>query len=207
MNISTKDHFDLNSCIRGLRLLTMYIHSDIYEYMYYFTFKKSMKSYAKDFNDAWVQYIGEIEFFEKIEDPFVKNCLSTEQKLIEFKLELMLRFRIDEEEDGEDETIILQAGRFKPYILRSKRSKSYKKLRLYYERTIAETIDSLYLYACAITAQRNKIPLILKRQFKLPEQESLILLNQDDNNVALLKGLIVGLKKDLNEIRLLIMKK
>jgi len=116
----------------------------------------------------------------------------------------MLRFGIDEEEDGEDETIILQAGRFKPYILRSK---SYKKLRLYYERTIAETIDSLYLYACAITAESNKIPLVLKKQFKLPEQECLKLLNQDDNNVVLIKELIIGLKKDLNEIRLLIMKK
>jgi len=50
-----------------------HIHSDIYEYMYYFTFKKSMKLYAKDFNDAWVQYVGEVEFFEKIEDPFVKT--------------------------------------------------------------------------------------------------------------------------------------
>lgn len=208
MRVSTKDQFNLNSSIRGLALLTMYIYSDIYEYMYYFTFKKVMKSYSQNFNHAWDQYIGEVEFFEQIDDPFVQNCLHTETKLINFKLELMVRFGInDEPEETEDETVILQAGRFRPYILQSKRAKSYKKLRLHYERTITETINSMYLYACSITAQSNKIPLVLKRQFKFPEQECLKLLNQDDDNVELIKGLIVGLKKDLNEIRLLIMKK
>jgi len=162
MKVSTKDQFSLNFSIRGLALLTMYIYSDIYEYMYYFTFKKVMKSYSQDFNHTWEQYIGEVEFFEQIDDLFVQNCLHTEAKLINFKLELMLRFRIDDDpKETEDETV----------------------------------------------AQSNKITLVLKRQFKFPEQECLKLLNQDDDNVELIKGLIVGLKKDLNEIRLLIMKK
>lgn len=40
MRVSTKDQFNLNPSIRGLTLLTMYIYSDIYEYMYYFTLKR-----------------------------------------------------------------------------------------------------------------------------------------------------------------------
>lgn len=206
MKISTKDQFNLNSSIRGLSLLTMHIYSDIYEYTYHFTFKKTMKSYAKDFNDPWGQYIGEAEFFQKIDDPFVQNCLSAELKLINFKEELMLRFGIDKGE-SEDEMVILQSQRFRPYLLHSKRSKSYKKLGLYYERSLAETIDCLYLYACAITAQSYKIPQVLKKQFKFPEQECLKLLNYNDSNVDLLMQLIIGLKRDLNELRLLIMKK
>ena len=91
----------------------------------------------------WQQYISESEFFEKIDDPFVQNCLNTEAKLINFKLELMLRFGIDDDtKETEDEAVVLQAGRFRLYILRSKRAKSYKKLRLHYERTITETLDS-----------------------------------------------------------------
>ncbi|MGY0036433.1 hypothetical protein [Pedobacter sp. NJ-S-72] len=205
MKISTKDQFNLDSSFRGLGLLTVQLYDDIYEYMYHFTFKKVMKSYANDFNDPWKQYIDEVEFFETIEDPFVQNCIRTEGKLMTFKFKLISRFGVDDEE--ESKTAILQAERFKPYILRYKHSKSYKKLRLYYERTIVETIDCLYLYACAITAQSNKIPLVFKRQFKLPEPECMKLLNHDDENVELLMELIVELKKDLNEIRLLIMKK
>lgn len=63
---------------------------------HYFTFKKAMKSYVKNFNDPWEQYIEEVAFFEKTDDPFVQNYLSTEAKLIDFKLELMLRFVIND---------------------------------------------------------------------------------------------------------------
>ena len=206
MMISTKDQFNLNSSVRGLSVLTMRIYSDIYEYTYHFTFKKSMKSYAKDFNDPWEQYIGEPQFFLGIDDPFVQNCLTVELRLIHFKWELMLRFGIPEE-STDDEAVILQSERFKPYLLYYKKSKSYKKLGLYYERTLMATIDCLYFYACAITAQSNKIPLVFKRQFKFPEKECMKLLNHDDSTVELLEQLIIGLKKDLNELRLLIMKK
>lgn len=206
MKISRDDPFDLNLCIRGLGVLTTYMHSDIYEYIYYFTFKKVMKSYAKDFNDAWEQYLDEDEFFEKIEDPFVQNALKTQFKLMEFKLELIRRFGFTETEDLEDAEIIIQAQRFKPYILIYKRAKSYKKLKLYYERTLEGIIACLYSYAAAITVQRYKIPLVFKRQFNSADQSWSRLLNTDDNNVLLLEQLILGLKEDLDQLRLLLKK-
>jgi len=182
------------------------MHSDIYEFTYFLTFKKSMKLYARDFDNPWEQPIEHDDFFREIDDPFVANSLKALEKLIDFKLELTLRFGIDEIEDLEDEVIIVQAGRFKPYMMVHKRSKSYKKLKLYYERTLSGFIDSLYLYACALTARSYKIPLVLKRQFNLPGQESLRLLNHDDNNVELLATLITGLKTDLNDLRALLKK-
>lgn len=207
MNISRNDPFDLNLCIRGLGTLVTYMHSDIYEYTYFLTFKKSMKLYAKDFNNPWEQPIEHDDFFREIDDPFVENCLKTLEKLIDFKLELALRFGIEEIEDLQDDVIIVQAGRFKPFMLVYKRSKSYKKLKLYYERTLSGFIDSLYLYACALTARSYKIPLVLKRQFNLPGQEGIRLLNHDDDNVELLATLITGLKADLNNLRTLLLKK
>lgn len=206
MKISRNDPFDLNLCIRGLGTLLTYMHSDIYEYTYFLTFKKSMKLYARDFNDPWEQPINHDDFFEGIDDPFVQNCRETMGRLIECKFEVSLRFGIDEEDDLRDEDIIAQAQRFSPYLMVYKRSKSYKKLKLYYERTLSEVIESLYLYACALTAKSYKIPLVLKRQFNLPEQESLKLLNHDDNNVELLATLITELKKDLDGLRLLLKK-
>lgn len=55
-------------------------------------------------------------------------------------------------------------------------------------------IYGLYLHASAITAQTYKTPLMLKKQFHLSEEESLRLLNQDEDNVMLLKDLITILK-------------
>lgn len=206
MSISRNDPFDLNLCMRGLGNLVTYMHSDIYEYVYHLTFKKTMKLYAKDFADPWEQPIEHDDFFTEIDDPFVENCLKALEKLIDFKLELAVRFGIEEIEDLQDEDIIMEAGRFKPFLLVFKHSKSYKKLKQYYERTLTGFIDSLYLYACAITAQRYKVPLVLKRQFELEGQEGLRLLNHDDNNVELLAILIADLEVILKELKTLLKK-
>lgn len=206
MKISRNDPYDLDLFIRGLGVLLTQMHSDLYEYIYYLTFKRSMKAYAKDFNDPWEQAIEHLDFFEKIEDPFVQNCLSAQQRLIDCKVELTLRFGIDEVEDLEDPLMSVQALRYRPYMLVFKRSKSYKKLKLYYERSLSEFIESLYLYACALTAESYKIPLVLKKRLNLPDEESFRLLNQDDHTVELLTELIKGLKKDLSDLRLLMKK-
>ncbi|WP_316838428.1 hypothetical protein [Pedobacter gandavensis] len=197
MRISKNDAFDLNLCIRGMGVLVTVMHSDIYEFIYHFTFKKSMKMYAKDFKDPWEQPIEHNSFFHKIDDPLVQNCLETMKKLLMYKLEMILRFGIDEEEDMEDEIIFSQAGRYKPFCLLFKHSKSYNKLIPYYDRTLTSIIDSLFLYACALTAQCYKIPRILKSQLNLSDSDNFRLLNRDDHNVELLLDLIVALKQDL----------
>jgi|GEM_PF-1585839 len=203
MKVSRNDPFDLHLSIRGLGVMITYMHSDLYEYMYYLTFKRAMKSHSNEFSNPWLQPIEHHDFFEKTGDPFVNNLYSTTGKLIDAKHELTLRWGIDEEEDLRDDGIVAQAQRYHPYLLLFKKSKSYKKLTAYYERALTELISCLYSYACACTAKSYKIPLVLKKQFDLPVPESLRLLNHDDAHVALLKDLIIDLYTDLNELRLL----
>lgn len=204
MEVSQNNAFDLNLSIRGFGVLVTMMHSDIYEFVYHLTFKRAMKLYAKDFKDPLEQFIEEDEFFNKIDDRFVQNCMIAMNKLIEYKQEIALRFGINEEEDMADEFIISQS-RFAPYRLVFKRSKSYNKLLAYYDRTLTSIIRSLSLYACALTVGNYKIPKVLKAQLNVPGLDNLKLLNRDDNNVELLLDLIVALKKSLEAFRTLVL--
>jgi hypothetical protein len=206
MKISSKDPFDYKVTIHALGVILTYMHTDLYEYMYYLTFKRSMKSYAKEFNDAWEQSIDHDEFFEGTTDPIVRNCHQAHGKLIECKQELILRFGINEIEDLHSREIVTEAQRFHPFQLLFKRSKSYKKLSNYYERTLAGFIECLFIYACSITAERYKIPLVLKRQFKASSEDWFRLLNADDPTVELLQSLIMDLHQDLSSLRLILKK-
>ncbi|MBC8986738.1 hypothetical protein H9X96_13225 [Pedobacter sp. N36a] len=204
MKTSTNDPFELDTCIRGLSILMASVHSDFYEFVYYLTFKKAFRQYYSEFNDPWELPIEDGHFFDEVDDPFVQNCLKAFTKIGDTKAELNAWFGIDEYEEGQTAKYALEGMRFKPYQSFYKRAKSYKKLKLCYERSLAEFIHSLFLYACALTAQSNKVPLLLKRQFNLTNDESFRLLNRDDDQVALLIGLMKELKKMLNELRLLI---
>jgi hypothetical protein len=206
MKISNKDPFDYKLTIRALGVILTYMHSDLYEYMYYLTFKRSMKSYAKEFNDAWEQSIDHDEFFEGTTDRLVKNCHQAHGKIVECKQELILRFGINEVEDMEDREVMTEAQRFHPFQLLYKRSKSYKKLSNYYERTLAGFIECLFIYACSFTAEKYRVPLVLKRQFKQPSEDWFRLLNHDDSTVELLQVLITDLYQELCSLRLILKK-
>lgn len=206
MKITQSPNFDLKLCMKGLSVLITYIYSDIYEYAYYLTFKRSMKSYASEFNDPWDAPV-DAEFLENTGDPYVLNCCMVIDQIIACKVELDLRFGIDQVDNLEEEASKLEADRFMPYFLVYKQSKSYKKMVQFYDRFLTETIEVLYLYACVLTSGKYRVPLVLKRQFKLADEESLRLLNQDDDNVLLLMELIVGLKKHLADLKALGVKK
>lgn len=204
MKTSTNDPFDLDTCTRGLSILMTSVHSDFYEFVYYLTFKKAFRQYYSEFNDPWELPIEDGDFFNEVDDPFVQNCLKAFTIIGHTKAELNTWFGIDEFEDGQTAKYVFEGMRFKPYQSFYKRARSYKKLKLCYERSLSEFIHSLFLYACALTAQSNKIPLLLKRQFNHSNDDAFRLLNQDDDQVALLITLMKDLKKRLNELRLLI---
>jgi len=204
MKISNKDIFDYRLTIQALGVMLTYMHTDLYEYMYYLTFKRSMKSYAKEFNHAWENSIDHDEFFEGINDQIVQNCFEAHGKIIDCKQELILRFALNEAEDLESRQIITEAQRYHPFQLLFKRSKSYKKLSLYYERTLEGFIECLFIYACSLTAEKYKIPLVLKRQFKGPVEDWFKLLNHDDPTVELLQSLILDLHRELSVLRVIL---
>ncbi|WP_316753448.1 hypothetical protein [Pedobacter gandavensis] len=204
MKNSTNDPFDLDNCIRGLSILMSSVHSDFYEFVYYLTFKKEFREYYSEFNNPWESPIEDGVFFEDVTDPCVQNCLKAFTIIGQARAELdsWFGFSYGEDEELRMATYEIEGLRFKPFQVFFKRSKSYKKLKLSYERSLAEFIHSMFLYSCALTAQSNKIPLLLKRQFKLTNDDAYRLLNHDDHQVVLLIGLMKGLKKLLNELRL-----
>lgn len=206
MKTSRNDPFDLDTCIKGLSMMISTVHSDFYEFVYYFTFKKSFKEYYSEFNDPWDFPIGDGTFFDDVDDPFVQSGLNafTFTGLAKFELDGWYSFVPYEDYDvTEEETRVYYEGqRFKPYQMHYKRSKSYKKLKLGYERSLAEFIHSLFLYSCALTAQSNKVPLVLKKQFNLTNDDAFRLLNKDDDKVVLLIDLMKRLRKILIDLRL-----
>lgn len=109
MKISRNDPFNLEMCIRGLGNLLTGMHSDIYEYMYFLTFRRSMKAYRHEFVHPDEQFVEQTVFFEHTGDPYVSSCFSAYSKLTDCKNELVLRWSIDEIDDLQDDAIQLQA--------------------------------------------------------------------------------------------------
>jgi len=199
--ILASDQFDLRVCISGLIYQLMGMSSNAYEFAYYLTFKRSLKEYAMEFNDAFDKIITDPSFFLETGDRIVINCCSVDSKILKCKRELMQRFLIDEMDNCQDKIAIAESKRYAPYRMLYKRSKSYKKLIMYYERSLQEYIEYLYKFACIITASNYRIPLVLKRQFLKEEAVSLRLLNSDDDTVALLMELIISLRVNLATLR------
>jgi len=195
--ISASDPFDFQLSIRGLIYQLMEMHSNIYEYAYYFTFKRTRKEYAREFNDAFEMPITEQSFFLDTGDRVVIHCCNVETKLLDLQEELTRRFLIDLMDNCQDQVAEVQSKRFAPYRMLYKKSKSYKKLKIYYEKTLVQYIEYLYKMGCVFTASTYRVPLVLKRQFLKHESLSLRLLNCDDDTVALLMDYIVSLRVEL----------
>lgn len=204
MKPSRNDPFDLNLSLRGLGNLISILCTEVYTYAYIMTFKRSMKMYKKEFYDSAAVPIEDLDFFQHTGDLSVENCMEVFSKLAAYKTQLTLILGIDEEEDLTNERIALAATRYQPYYLMFKKSKSYKRLRLYYERLLVETIECLFTYACMLTAQSYKIPAVLKKQFERSDEESLRLLNADDHHVLMISQLIQDLRYSLTELRTII---
>jgi len=201
VKIYANDPFDLNLCVRGVIIQLVEMTSNIYEFAYYFTFKRSRKDYAAEFNNPFTMPITDMEFFLDTGDAVVLSCCSVDDTLLALMVELTQRFGIDQEDNLEDPVAQAQSRRFAPLRQVSKKSKSYKRLKINYERSVVDYIAYLYQIAAVITASRYRIPLVLKKQFLLPETVSLRLLNDDDLTVALLKDTIIRLRQNLADFR------
>jgi hypothetical protein len=85
-------------------------------------------------------------------------------------------------------------------------TKSYKKLKVYYERTLISHINYLYTIACMFSASKYRIPRVLKNNFKIDDPASLRLLNHDDGLITLISEaieLLMGHLQDLNKLKTL----
>ena len=201
--ITANDIFNRRISIEGLIFQLTQMNNNLYEFAYYFTFKRSRKSYRNEFYDPYEVQIPEWEFFRGIEDPVVQHCYSTGMLLHDLAHELLKRTGKDILHYRKDREGWAEAERFAPFSLISKNSKSYKRLKLYYERSLIEYIEYCYKYACVFTASKYRIPQVFKKQFLLEEAVSLRLLNSDDDIVAMLIECIGSLRQLLADFRAL----
>jgi hypothetical protein len=199
--ISANDSFDDSLFIRGVVHQLLHMYSNVYEFRYYFTFKKTRKRFSKEYHNPYKMSIFEEQFYLDTGDLVVRNCCSVLRKISVLKGQLMTSFAIDEMENMRDKVAEIQAKRYAPYRLIFKKSKSYKKLKVYYERSLLEYINYLYKVASVITCSNYRIPKVFGKQFLLENAVSLRLLNIDNDVVAAIKEVIEGLRKDLADLR------
>ena len=204
---SANDPFDLDLLIRGVLLQLIEMGSNLYEFSYTFTFKRTMKAYAGEFNDPFEKMIDQWDFFLDTGDPVVINCVRVEQMINKLAHDLRVLFGLDLQDVVADQMARHESARFAPLRLLYKRSKSYKQLKLCYEQSILDYIAYFYRIATVITVGKYKIPPIFNKQFILDEHVSLWLLNSDDATVVLLQDMIGLLRLQLEDLRAVPVKK
>jgi len=198
---TANDPFDLTLLIRGMVLQLIQMSSNVYEFAYTFTFKRTMKAYKEEFYDPFDKMVEDQEFFLATGDPVVINCVHAENIFHDIKNTVMMRFRLNLEDLVKDPATYRESLRFAPLRLHYKRSKSYKKLKSCYERSLLDYIKYLYQIACVITIEKHRIPAVFNKQFVSNEEQSLWLLNSEDATVTLLKDGIAVIRKQLQQLR------
>jgi len=197
---SAKDPFDLELLIKGLIYQLIEMSSNTYEYTYYFTFKRSMKSYADHFNDAFEMPVDDQQFFLNTGDEVVINCCRVDKILIKLERALALSFGLELDQVAEDVDAETQSLRFAPLRMMYKHSKSYKKLKMFYERSVQDYIAYLYKICCVLTTRKYRIPSVFYKQFAKNESP-FWLLNAEDKTIMLLTQAITSLKFELQLLR------
>ena len=204
-NLATKvratDQFEILLLMRGVARQLADINGNLYEFRYYFTFKRTRKAFSLAYNDPYEMPIDNEDFYFDTGDQVVRNCNSSLGKTEQLQNDICTMFAINIHNFHKDEDALRESKRYAPYRLQYKKSKSYKKLMFFYDRALVEYIDYLFKIACAITALNYKIPLVLKKQFLLEESVSLHLLDTDNTVVAMIKETIIGLRADLKNFR------
>jgi hypothetical protein len=203
IKISVHDQFDYRKSIKGFHIQLALMQTEIYVYYYTFAVKRQLKVYFKDYFNLINELVPEEKAFMDTGDPFVIHGVNVRKQMNGFMDILALRFGLDIDENITDLELVAESRRFKPYYLWYKKSKSYKKLRFYYEKTLLSHIHYLFKIACVYTASSYRIPAVLAKDFNLPDSISFDLLDQDNHTVRLIIDLIKVLMVYYNELRTL----
>ncbi|EDM38901.1 hypothetical protein PBAL39_22550 [Pedobacter sp. BAL39] len=196
---SENDAFEFDLLIRGLVIVLTSMWSDVYDYNYYLAFKKSKKSYPKEFHNSIYQPIEHLVFLGGVDDPFVQNGYQTFSRISRFKHAFNFRHLIYERTDLNDRDICTESGRFSACKLIRMDSKSYKQMRVSYQGVLVDFISTLYKYASALTVQSNKIPRGFANQFRNGGNGKYKRLDTNIIEVSLLLDLILSIESNLAE--------
>jgi hypothetical protein len=206
LKIYVTDPFNYTQSLRGFNLRLAIMQSDIYNYGCTWAFRKEYKAFADEFEDRWQELDTDPNFFLLTENPWVIHTVNVRHTMLKLGYGLVQRFGLDWGIDQYDSEITAQSNRYAPFELVYVYSKSTKKLKLYYERTVIGHINYLYTIACMFSAGKYRIPRVLKHNFKIDDPASLRLLNHDDDLISLISEVIVELMghlQDLNKLKTL----
>jgi hypothetical protein len=206
LKIYVTDPFNYKLSLEGFNLRLAFMQSEIYDYTCTWTFRKEYKAFANDFEDRWDELVDDFEFFLRTEDPWVMHAVKVRKTMLQFADRLEEDYGLDWSIVEYDPEILAQSKRYAPFELVYMYTKSYKKLKLYYERTLISHINYLYTIACMFSAGKYRIPRVLKHNFKIDDPASLRLLNHDDELISLISEvieLLMGHLQDLNKLKTL----
>jgi hypothetical protein len=204
LKIYVTDPFNKELSLRGFLLRLVFMHSDIFYYTCTWAFRKEYKAFADDFEDRWHELDTDPNFFLLTGNPWVIHGVEVRETLLQLVYGLGQKYGLDWCIDREDPEILAQSKRYAPYELVYMSTKSTKKLKLYYERTLISHINYLYSIACMFSAGKYRIPRVLKHNFKIDDPASLRLLNHDDELISLISEvleLMMGHLQDLNKLK------
>jgi hypothetical protein len=201
------DEFELQQCIDALGRFLIDTHSTLYDFSYYLTFKKSLKSLACEFKDPNENHIFDIEFFEDIDDPIVRHSMRMWNLIVDYLTLFLKRYGLDDVQLLEDDNAEVQAKRYAPLGIRRKSRSSYKREAVNYRFYGEQLSNSFYYYACALSVQSYRIPFAMRVQVEYSNSGSFRLLNIENYEVASLIGLIDNLQEKQLELEKLMIKK
>jgi hypothetical protein len=201
IKISVNDPFDLRQSVRGFNVQLSLMQSDIYFFYFTFALKRELKLYKADYWELFNALVYDIKIFADTSNAFVINGLRIREEICAVNKVVSLRFGLELEDEIKNPVIVAESRRYRPYCLWHKKSKSYVRLRIYYERTLLSHLHYLYKMACVYTASKYRIPPILARQFNLPDSISFHLLDQENDTVMLIINLIEKIIVHYREVR------
>lgn len=200
------DPFELTPCIHGMTTFITYAYTQILNFCYALTFKKSLKALAHEFKDPEENPINDVEFFQDIDDPIVRNGYSSATLLINYIYPFLLRYNLDHEEIM-DLNLNDEAKRYAPTFITYLRGKSYLQTSLAYQRFLEELSNTFYHYACALSLNSYQIPVHMRTSLNYTPQGSFKWLNSDHYEVQSLIELIEALQKIEAELKEIITRK
>ena len=205
MKASVNANFDRNLCLRALGVRLTFMRSNTYEYLYHMNFKRRMRRYSRTYRDPFKQHISKIEFFDGNKDPFYQHIYDVHILLRDWQNDFMYRMGcLSSWDDVQDEDILRESWRYADRNLVLKRSKSYDRLKLHFEKALVSYIHVVYRYACVLTVKNHRLPHQFKPLLSVYDNSSLRLLNTDDDHVCFLIDLLAKLVRHYKAVKKLV---
>ncbi|RZK39179.1 MAG: hypothetical protein EOO90_19760 [Pedobacter sp.] len=194
------DLYDYATTKAHLALNVINAYSLLFDYCYYITFKRTLKEYKEEFSDPYEQPIWDLDFFTDVDDAYVQQLSKISGILVEYSADFLFRNGMDDEKVQnlfDEEQALRYAPANRHYIYK----KGYRQLLIDTHQYIESVIETLYLYACAITMESYQLPKYMRCKVVYTLDESLRFLNLENYEVNTLTELILILDNEKEKLK------